>query len=640
MKMVYFFLIVGIFYVHDNYPMDGEVQASKRKSTVLELRLQAQQESEQFFLKKQKKQDLTNEVESDLLELPVDAAEDFDANKKVTKAELVKIDALLNFLKNIRIGRDGRILLLFPKGIQDVDVQAVQACIYFCARDRLDDLKKLLTIDPSLAFKFTKLSSLGSLLPLGALPDYCGNKKLGPKMNISALGAAVFFGNATIVEFLIFHFKQHRKSVHKQCLAKLIPLMVALMMGHEEIAKKLLEHTKNLPEIVGEGLRDLVHWALRYRTNGSTVHHGYELAEIILNKLPRHKNYSDKLVSRNFSLKMLQICKIVNCFDKVLNCRKKQDEQALKELSLKYGMPINAHFICHITEARLCLKLERDLNDPIVICNSKREAEEFLDSRQGKDFLCSNQRILSDLAQPQTDTYEIIQKFFEEERANRAQIKSEYRDLTTLPVPAKNFCRVLNDSKGDPISNAFRLHCYWTQKDSYSCGIRALFNILSSEHVLKSMPGAFENELENYLRAKERKTELDELDQKHALAFRSHKFGISIENLKTLLKEYNLQDKVIVLPFKQRPLSSFDNEVRKLLAKMQVESEFSTVYIVAEVWENKRYLPAHYVTFIFRKTKENYCLYLTDTTNFEMWPDTYNVIDFLKFYLKEMNENY
>ena len=44
--------------------------------------------------------------------------------------------------------------------------------------------------------------------------------------------------------------------------------MVALMMGHEEIAKKLLEHTKNLPEIVGEGLRDLVHWALRYRTNG------------------------------------------------------------------------------------------------------------------------------------------------------------------------------------------------------------------------------------------------------------------------------------------------------------------------------------------------------------------------------------
>ena len=43
-------------------------------------------------------------------------------------------------------------------------------------------------------------------------------------MNISALGAAVFFGNATIVEFLIFHFKQHRKSVHKQCLAKLIPL--------------------------------------------------------------------------------------------------------------------------------------------------------------------------------------------------------------------------------------------------------------------------------------------------------------------------------------------------------------------------------------------------------------------------------
>ena len=95
-----------------------------------------------------------------------------------------------------------------------------------------------------------------------------------------------------------------------------------------------------------------------------------------------------------------------------------------------------------------------------------------------------------------------------------------------------------------------------------------------------------------------------------------------------MLKEYNLQDKVIVLPFKQRPLSSFDNEVRKLLAKMQVESEFSTVYIVAEVWENKRYLPAHYVTFIFRKTKENYCLYLTDTTNFEMWPDTYNVIDF------------
>ena len=79
-------------------------------------------------------------------------------------------------------------------------------------------------------------------------------------------------------------------------------------------------------------------------------------------------------------------------------------------------------------------------------------------------------------------------------------------------MPAKNFCRVLNDSKGDPISNAFRLHCYWTQKDSYSCGIRALFNILSSEHVLKSMPGAFENELENYLRAKERKTELDELD--------------------------------------------------------------------------------------------------------------------------------
>ena len=104
----------------------------------------------------------------------------------------------------------------------------------------------------------------------------------------------------------------------------------------------------------------------------TTVHHGYELAEIILNKLPRHKNYSDKLVSRNFSLKMLQICKIVNCFDKVLNCRKKQDEQALKELSLKYGIFINAHFICHITEARLCLKLERDLNDPIVICNSKK----------------------------------------------------------------------------------------------------------------------------------------------------------------------------------------------------------------------------------------------------------------------------
>ena len=111
----------------------GKCRRLKRKSTVLELRLQAQQESEQFFLKKQKKQDLTNEVESDLLELPVDAAEDFDANKKVTKAELVKIDALLNFLKNIRIGRDGRILLLFPKGIQDVDVQAVQACIYFCA---------------------------------------------------------------------------------------------------------------------------------------------------------------------------------------------------------------------------------------------------------------------------------------------------------------------------------------------------------------------------------------------------------------------------------------------------------------------------------------------------------------------------